>query len=330
MPKKFRVSDEEQAWYLLSEWLRTGDMPEVDFVGWPVLRIKVEGDDYESSLNSNQMSALVDLKMTIGRAYAMVTHGAYDMRRLKSDEEEQLDFNTKVKRGSSILETDLTPLVEALAHATSQYPGATLAVGLILGLAFVARPIVLKHYELRAQQLEVEDRARLLGLGMSRQDEAKVSLFDEALKRVSKLHPQINQALPDARHAFWRFATASADAETMEVAGLVLSSEDLEILSERRGRRSAEYEEVTKVFVVTGINKIRGVYRIKLESPDLIVTAAYRRPQMTEGRVRSLFQCISQNRPILATLDVKTVEKSQLSARLMKFKPLDVSEEEIF
>ncbi|ALV05602.1 hypothetical protein [Roseateles depolymerans] len=320
MAKSFVVNSEERAWRLLKNWVETDQMPEVEFEGWPKLQIAVEGDEYHSSLNSSQMAALVDFKKTIGRTYAMISHGAYDMRRLHQDEEEQLDFNTQVKQGSSLLETDLSPLVQALSSTISTHPAASLAVGLILGLAFVARPVILKHYEHRAKQLDVDERARLLNLGLSSREKEQFDLYEQSLKKVAKTHPQIHQALPDARHAFWKFASASANADRMTVAGIDLSGDDLEILSERRKRRVVGVEEITKDFKVLGIDKAQGAYRIKLETAAMAVTATFRRPQVTDAKVRQLFRCMADGQIVSATLEVKTADKAQLSARLLKFK----------
>lgn len=328
MAEPIVVDSEETAWSLLRAWVEKDRMPEAEFAGWPILQIAVVGDEYHSSLNSSQMAALVDFKMTIGRTYAMVSHGAYDMRRLRHDEEEQLDFNTNVKPGSSILDTDLSPLVQALASTVSAHPAASIAVGLILGLAFVARPVILKHYEHRAKQLEVEERARLLDLGLSKKEKEQFELYEKALVKVAAIHPQVHQALPDARQAFWRFASASANADRMTVAGIELSGEDLEILSERRMRRVVGIDEITRDCLVVGIDKVQGVYRIKLEGKALAVTATFRRPQLTDPKVRQLFRCMAEGQAIRATLEVKTVEKSQLSARLLKFKVVQLNHAE--
>lgn len=44
------------------------------------------------------MAPLLDFKKTIARTYSAIAHGAYDMRRLREDEDDQLQFNTEVKK----------------------------------------------------------------------------------------------------------------------------------------------------------------------------------------------------------------------------------------
>lgn len=317
-----RVSSDEEAWRLILDWVEGAKVPEVEFVGWPILSIKISGDDYQNSLNSGQMSALVDLKMAMGRAYSVIAHGAYDMRRLRNDEEEQLQFTTKVKKGSSILDTDFTPLVQAFSSAVSAYPGLSVVAASVLGLALVARPIILKYYDDRAKQLEMDERKRLLDLSLDTEEKKRYALFERAVKKLESTYPQFAQVLPDARESFWRFAAASVDADRMSIAGLEMTQDDLEILSERRRRRPGDVHEVEQVFKVVSVRKAGAGFKVGLESKNLTISALYRKPQLTEARIKRLMGCMASETMVKARVDVRTVDQAQLSGRLLSFKPI--------
>lgn len=317
-----KISCDDDAWNLLSDWLNGKYNDEAKFEGWPILGIKLKGDDYQASLNSGQMSALVDLKMTMGRAYAVLAHGAYDMRRLKEEEEEDLRFTTSVKPGSSLLDTDLSPLIQAFASAVSSHPGTSVAAATIIGLALVARPVIIRYFDDRAKQLEAGERKMLVDLALNRDDTKKIELFDRAVDKLEKLHPQMAQALPDARSAFWRFASASVDADEVTVAGLNMGQDDLEILAERRKRRNGEYREARGTFTVTAVKSAGSSFRIGLDSKQLSLTATYRKPQLTDTRIKRLMNCLASRTPIDAHLEVKDVGKAHLSSRLIWFAPV--------
>jgi len=323
--KSIVIASEDDAWAVLDRWLAK-ELPneeEAEFTRWPVLQIGVRGEDYDSSLNDGQMSALVELKRTAGRAYASIAHGAYDMRRLKFDEEEQLEFSTTVRQGSSITDTDLTPLVQAIASAVTTHPAAAIAAAAVIGLLFVARPVILKHYEARAKELEADERARLLNLGLSRQEEQRYRTFQRAVSRLDKIFPHFARALPDAAGGFWRFASASANATDMRVSGIELSQENLELLSERRKRRPRDVSEVEQDFNVLGITKHQGAFRIQLGSQNLQLTAQYRAPQMTPARVKKLFGFMAGNTAIHAKVEIRAIEGEPISGRLLRFKPVE-------
>lgn len=319
------IANETDAWDALRLWLAGNELGNIEFKNWPRLQIGIKGEDYNSSLNSSQMAALVEFKKTIGRAYSAIAHGAYDMRRLKADEEEQLEFTTSIKKGSSITDTDLTPLVQALASAVSAHPTTTVIAGIVIGLALVARPVILKHYETRAKQIDADERKNLMDLSLSSQEKEKYRIFEQTLKKLEKIYPQISQAIPDAAGGFWRFASASANADTMTVSGIELAQDDLEILSERRQKRPTDVQEIEQMFSVVGVTKLQNSYKIQLTSPNLVLAVTYRHPQMTEARIRRLMNCISNSIDILAKIQVKTIDKSQVTGRLIRFKPIDTN-----
>lgn len=294
-----------------------------------MLRFKVRGEDYHSSLNASQMAALIDLKKTIGRAYASIAHGAYDMRRLKAEEEEELEFSTTIRQGSSITDTDLTPLVQAVASIITAHPTEALVAGVIIGLLFVARPVILKHYENRAKELEHDERRRMMDFSLTRAEAKQYETFDLAVKKIDKVFPHFSRALPDAAAGFWRFASASADATNMTVAGIEMSQQDLELLSERRKQRPRDISEVEQVFSVNGVTKHQGVFRIQLESPTLVVSAVYRRPQMTDARVKRLFGFMAAGTAIRAKLELRVTDGSQVAGRLIRFTPFQDEEDDL-
>ncbi len=314
-----KVSSDEDAWSLVEDWLKDRELGDVEFNNWPVLGIKINGDDYHASLNSGQMAALLDLKMVLGRTYSLLAHGAYDMRRLRDEEYESLQFTTKVKKGSSILETDFTPVVQAMAGAINAYPGFSVAAAAIIGLTFVARPLIAKHFENRAAQLQAEDRHRLIDLALNPQEKVRYRTFEQGVKKLERQQPQFEQVLPDARQSFWHFASASVDAEKVNLAGLELAQDDLEILAEKRTKRPTDTHEVKGVFRVASVKKNGLLFKVGLESKSLVINVVYRKPQLTDARIKRLMTCMANERLIDAKLNVKTVEQAQMSGRLMSF-----------
>jgi len=315
------IKSDEQAWTLLARAVAGEKISSTKFNGWPVLDIKLSGDDYESSLNSGQMAALVELKNVFGRAYSVVAHGAYDMRRLKADEDEELQFKTKVKKGSSILETDFTALVQAFANAVAAHPQLALISALTLGLVLVSRPVILKHYENKAKQLELEDKKLLLAAIKPEQgDAAKLALLDQAIDKVTVTYPQFAQVIPDARAAFWRFAASSVDADSMTIDGLVLSQDDLELLANRRARRAGDKTIIKETCSIKYVRKSGNHFIVGLEGKNVSLGAKFRKPQLSEARIKKLSGYMVAGQRIEAELEVKVVDKANLSGRLLSFK----------
>jgi hypothetical protein len=317
------IKTEDDAWKALQAWVDGDQDPYsvLDFDGWPKLEVKINGEGYSSSLRSGQMAALLDFRHVMGRSYAAIAHGAYDARRLRKAEEDQLDLNTRVRKGSSIFETDLTPLVNALAQIVSSNPTTSIGAALILGLAFVARPVILKHLENKAKALEGQDKHELMQLvsQLSEQDEQKNRLLDKAISKLAKQHPQVSQFLPEVSTAFWRLAGSAANADTMNVGGVDLNSKQLDVLAERRSQRFAEYSEREEEFEVLGIVKVGATYRVQLKSSTLHISASFGKSKFSESKTKSLMACMTTSKKIWAKIEIKTVDKSQVTGRLLTF-----------
>lgn len=330
MLKVTTIKTEHDAWQALERWVKNQPAELIEFSDWPRLRIKINGKGYNSTLKSGQMAALLDFKMIMGRGFSAIAHGAYDARRLRSDEEEQLELTTKVEKGSSISDTDLTPLINAIAQITTANPQASIGAALVLGLAFVARPIILKHFENKTKQLQnnsktidADERGALVKLieTITSSDREKMVLLDNAISKLGVQYPHFSQFVPDASSAFWRLAGSAANAEKMEISGIPLSHEQLDALSERRGYRDVEVDEVTTEFSIVGVIKVHRNYRVQLKSRTLQISAVYSAPQMTDLKVKKLLTCLAASTPIHATVEIKTIDKSQVIGRLLSFQP---------
>ncbi|WP_157381144.1 hypothetical protein [Burkholderia ubonensis] len=317
----FTIRNEEDAWALIDLWLSGAQVPLLEFDGWPILRIKIDGAGYKSSLRSGQMEALIGFKQSMGRAYAAIAHGAYDKRRLKKTEDEQLEFTTTVRKGSSIADTDLSPLVHAAAQVVQTHPIESLIAAVVVGLAIVARPLILKHFDNKAKQMEIEERKHLASLTsqITPQDQERWAKLDKAVDLLTKKFPSFDLLIPDVSTSYWRLANATADANSVQIGDVQLNSEQLEVLSERRKRRKSNTEPIEDEFSVDGIVKISNNYRIQLRSNTAQYSVLYREPEMTPTRIKKLMNCMTFSRPIRARIIVRMVEGSQVSGQLLSF-----------
>lgn len=321
----FRITSEDDAWLLIERWLNGESIQAIEFKGWPHQKITVKGKPYSSSLRSGQMEALIDFQMSMGRAYAAIAHGSYDKRRLKREEEEKLEFSTSVRKGSSILETDLTPLVEALSKLVINNPIESLIAGTDVSLALISRPMVLKHFENKAKQMESEERSKLADLidKLTSEDQRRANLFDRAIEKLTKPFPAIPQIVPDVARSYWRFAAASNDADSMEVANTVLSKESLGILSERRANRPYVKKIVEDIFNVEGIVKVSNRYRVQLKSKSYHISVTYSDKSQTGKNISRLMKAMASSQAIRAEVEIKKIDRSIVTGRLLSFSVIE-------
>jgi hypothetical protein len=106
----------------------------------------------------------------------------------------------------------------------------------------------------------------------------------------------------------------------MNIAGLDLTQDDLEILAERRRRRQGDVQEIEDSFKVVSLKKAGASFKVGLESQALAINALYRKPQLSDLRIKRLMSCIASESLVKAKLQVRTVEQAQLSGRLISFR----------
>jgi|GEM_PF-1167757 len=320
-PVFFKISDEGDAWKLLDLWMSESSFPAIEFDRWPLLKIEIKGENYKSSLNSGQMDSLVGFQMAIGRAYAAIAHGAYDKRRLKKDEDAALEFSTSVTRGSSILETDLSPLISALSNAVTAHPEASLIAGVIIGLAVIGRPMVLKHFEIKSKQIDANEREKLVDLvdKISSEDRKKIATFESAINKLSQIFPAINQIVPDLAQTYWQFAASSTNADRLKIADdVILTKAHLAVLSERRTTRPIDKTLVKDTFIILGIVKIGAVYRIQMKGP-YFVTVIYANKHKSGKTIQDLMIAMAQANLVEAEIELKTIDGSQVIGKMIDF-----------
>jgi len=317
----FEIKTEDDAWKIVELWLNDEPIPSLAFDRWPSMQIDIRGQEYKSSIRSGQMQALLGFQASMGRAYAAIAHGAYDMRRLTKDESEHLQFTTTVRSGSTLSNTDLSPLVQAVANAVNAHPTATLIGALVIGLAFVAKPIILKHFENRSKQLDISEREKLIGLlnRITDEDKRKWKLMEDAVSRLNQYFPSFQTLLPDASASFWRLASSSTNATSVEIEGILLRREDLESLAEKRSRVSRESRTTRELFEVLGVNKFGKFYRVHLKAESYSIFVTFGPPEGSEEKVKTLLTCMTDSKCIHALINITLVDKSQVIGRLLEF-----------
>lgn len=107
------LRNESQIWDLIrglaTAKIKSEDVT-LEFVGFPVLEIKIDGPNFNGSLPARVMDALCDLQKDIYRIYAIAVHDD-ETYVLTKEEKEKLEFFVKVDKGSSNINIDLTEVL---------------------------------------------------------------------------------------------------------------------------------------------------------------------------------------------------------------------------
>jgi hypothetical protein len=140
MAMRIQIKNESDAWELL-ERATSGELfpddVQLDFVGWPVFQMGVQGKDWDCTVPTRVMSPLLDVQKDINRAYANVRYGATNLRKLQDEERDDLEVVIKVKKGSSLFDAELWKQLSFIAQAAVGRMNGTEIVVTVLGLGLL-------------------------------------------------------------------------------------------------------------------------------------------------------------------------------------------------
>jgi len=219
---KIVIGSEDEAFAYLKRALENefGDRPvQVEFKDWPVLRIKLEGKGYESTITPDMAEAIVSLQQAINRAYARVVKQENTARSLTDEERYRLQFKAKVEKGSSLLEINLGQLFETIGLSLVQKMDGTSITVTLIGITVVACSTVAYRAFLRtkAEGKHLEEESKK-AVALSQEETRRM----EILAKVLKQQPVVDHVRQDFDNVRQDILKGTADAKKLTVQGVTI------------------------------------------------------------------------------------------------------------
>jgi hypothetical protein len=245
------VKDEATAFKLLQKAINDelGDQPfELKFSGWPVLSIKLKGEGYDSTITADVAEALVEVQRALNRAYARAVKGTTNSRTLTDTERREVQFQAKVKKGSSLIEINLGDYAEKLATAITTKMTPDMLAITVIGLAAVAGgTLAVKWYlngKSQDKQIESDERAKV---ALSQEETKRLQVFADAMVR----QPALRHATADFDEARTQIMRSAGTANTITVNDVEITSETARVISTASRTESEEVQLNGTYFIMT-------------------------------------------------------------------------------
>lgn len=246
--KKVITSDEE-ALALLEKALQEQGNPNsvLQLDGWPTVSIKLKGANYDGTITAGTAQALIDYQKAVEHAYLQLV--ATGSKKLTLQEKRQLVVTAKVEKGSTFLTIDLN---EALTQIATQLIGkmspndiiiTVLGLGAIAGASVVAKAFAKERSERLTKDAELQGR-----LALSKEETKRLEVVTQAMKQQPKL-TLAKEEFDDARDGVLR---SSADADSVELDGVVLTGQQATTMA-RQPRTKSEDAQLNGVYIITGV-----------------------------------------------------------------------------
>ena len=196
---KIDILTESDAWSLLENALLDRIAIETDVfhlnIGpWPVLKLKLEGEKYRSSINTKMMSAFIDLQNNVFRTYAKMQYDAANGRLLTNEDKYALELMVEVSPGSSELKINLQLLAKKLIEgAIHKMDGKHFVVLGIAGLLSWSSASIINGYissQTERKKMEVQ-------VSLSQEETRRLEIMRAAASAVP--YVGINNMMSEAR-----------------------------------------------------------------------------------------------------------------------------------
>ncbi len=317
-----QIKSEDHAWAILGQYVEGRPIERPIFEGWPSMSISIRGEDYLASITAGQMEAYLEFQSTINRAFAALAKGHFDARYLTNSEEEELTLRTEVKEGSSIFETDLSPLVQALSSSLGTANPTLLIVGGVIICLALTSPLLVKYFfEGRAKELELKNTSQLIQAlaNKSADDTKRLALYDRAFGEISKSFPSLSGLMPQLKRAQLSLLNSLEDADSATINGVDINHEQIQDLNNRRPRSAKKFQDLNASMQVMSMQKYDDHYKIKLENKHQAVLARLTIANFSDHEIARLISAFRMSTMVDFRLRITRTDQSTLKGYVEGF-----------
>lgn len=178
------IKSEDDAFAALQKALaqELDENTQVVFEGWPVFRLTISGEDFDSSIPTRIMPPILDLQRELYRIYCKARYNSEDTKRLTQDERELLELVVTVERGSSAFITELANSLNEIVKNSNMSGDHALillvSVAVLITASYGWRDWLRKREREHGQEITVR---------LSEQETRRLELVTEAMRQKPEL-----------------------------------------------------------------------------------------------------------------------------------------------
>ncbi|MCK4620678.1 MAG: hypothetical protein KAT62_00545 [Desulfuromonadales bacterium] len=247
------IGSEDDAWKIIKDTMAgTIELDHFDFTfdNWPVLEIKLKGEQFQSSMTTKVMESFIELQRDIYRAYAKLRYNIPNANLLSAEERQSLEIIVKVSEGSSELEVSLTKAIVTFAKEAANKMESKHIVAVVLGAGLLwTGNAAWNNYldtQVEIKQLEIQ--------AFSDEEETKRM---KVLKEIIAERPVLQTIQEDSKVTYNKFFKNTARAESILIAGKEIPQKTVKEIAKT-------VREIPKEIRLDGACKIRKVDSSKL------------------------------------------------------------------
>lgn len=212
------IKNENDAFELLKRLSKlppSSSFGDIKFEGWPHLEIKIVGSDYDSSLKTSQLKALIKLQETIYYQYGLLS--GRDHKNLTKEEKDILEIKINVGKGSTDLFIALIKILNAFFSNGVPNPEIALCV-IVLALSYSAG----HYFDYKKEKIKVaaeQHTEELRSSAEHRQIELIKHSIDQNQEFSSNVLELLTQLLKSTNDSWYTLSRCAPDADDILIGG---------------------------------------------------------------------------------------------------------------
>ncbi|MBD8451861.1 hypothetical protein [Serratia rubidaea] len=258
------IREENDVYSLLSQLMdknvTTSDV-KLKFEGWPNFKVKLVGEQFQSTITPTVMKAFLELQAGIYRAFATANYGSPNATKLTKEERGMLEIVVEVEPGSSKFNVDFGEILqEACNRAVEKLDSKHILIALLsFSVLYFGNSMYKNYLEDRkeARQVEAkneEQRALIEHLSFAQQQETERA---KIIADISASNPRVHTIAELSKDTKAEMLKRTSSADKIQLQGIDLTGDEAEELAKNARQQAIEV-------------RLDGKYRIlNVDSSDL-------------------------------------------------------------
>lgn len=322
---KIIIRNEEDVYWHLAAYLANATALReavLEMREYPPLTIVLRGDKFDGSMTPTVMQAFIEFQRGINRAYAVARFGAPAVQRLTAAERQALELSVRVRRGSSVLQFDMTKILLKLMDSASPMPPEYITATVLGSVALFAGTTVVKHIiskraemrrHLEEQKTQRETQVTLRE--MTAQETQRMNIMAELVRR----HPVMENLQRSAEDATVATLKGIASARDGDIQGVHVEAAEAAALAANARRQSAEMRLDGFYYIRVVNSRNPAFFKVALSAADgdAELTAEARDSELSAADKRALQTAEWEHQPVWLAINAKDLDGDISAAKIL-------------
>ena len=241
------IRGEDDVYDLLQQFTHNKNIPgnvKFEFDGWPNFKVKLIGEQFQSTITPTVMKAFLELQAGIYRAFATANYGSPNAAKLTKEERQMLEMVIEVEKGSSKFNIDFQEILEnACNKVAEKLDSKHILIALLSFAVLYFGDSMYKNYleeRKEARQVEAkneEQRALIEHLSFAQAQETERA---KIMADLAAQNPRVHTITELSKDTKAELLKRTAVADEVNLQGIEITGEEAEELAKNARQQAIE------------------------------------------------------------------------------------------